>query len=115
MDNYSEDIIQKVWNKGVYIGHNDPNMWRKDECGAWMGRHFYGNHESTYGWEIARLPDEVDIKDDPVAGLIPLQWQNQKESTEGKLVCKVTASAKHKFKNVEGHLIDGYEIPDKDN
>lgn len=29
-----EDTIQRVWNKGRAIVGYDPNVWRKDDCGA---------------------------------------------------------------------------------
>lgn len=35
---FSEDTIQKVWEKGRIVPNNDPNDWRKDQCEAWIGR-----------------------------------------------------------------------------
>ena len=106
MENYTDEIIQKVWNKAIYIGHNDPNMWRKDKCGAWIGRHHYGE-KNEYGWGILEKPGSTPDNADKTANLIPLQWRNLEASREGKLTCKITASEKNRFRNVEGHAIEG--------
>ena len=46
---FSENTIQKVWEKGTVVSGNDANVWRKDQCGAWIGRLYYGNRDSQYG------------------------------------------------------------------
>lgn len=55
MANLSEDVIQKVWEKGRVVLNNDSAVWRQDECGAWIGRKYYGNRDSQYGWEIDHI------------------------------------------------------------
>ena len=47
---FSEDTIQKVWEKGSIVSGNDSNVCRKDQCGAWIVRKNYGNQNSQYGW-----------------------------------------------------------------
>lgn len=32
-----------VWNKGKTVGTNDPKVYRKDECDAWMQFSKYGD------------------------------------------------------------------------
>jgi hypothetical protein len=49
---FSDDIIQQVWEKGAIAPPNAPNLWRKDFCGAWIYREYYGNRNYQYGWEI---------------------------------------------------------------
>ncbi len=73
----------------------DKHRWRKDECGAWIGRQDYGNRDSEYGWEVDHLsPGGTD----QVSNLMPLQWQNNIDKSDGRLKCNVTASGKHNAK-----------------
>lgn len=89
---WSEEMIQKVWEKGKIVPNNDPSIWRKDECGAWIGRSYYGNRNSEYGWEIDHIsPGGPDI----LSNLRPLQWRNNVDKSSGRLKCNVTAFGKH--------------------
>lgn len=86
---FTEDTIQRVWEKGTVVPGNNPHVWRKDQCGAWIGRQFYGDRNSQYGWEIDHIdPDGGD----GLANLRPLQWTNNAERQEGRLTCPVTSS-----------------------
>lgn len=38
MANFSEETIQAVWEKAISVSNNDPNIWRQDECKAWIKR-----------------------------------------------------------------------------
>jgi hypothetical protein len=89
---WDEETIQKVWEKGGKVPDQDPSVWRKDECGAWIGRQSYGIRNSEYGWEIDHIsPGGPDV----LSNLRPLQWQNNAEKSEGRLKCNVTASGTH--------------------
>lgn len=82
-----EETIQRVWNKGRAIVGYDPNVWRKDDCGAWINRSHYGNRDSKYGWEIDHIkPNE----DDSLSNLRPLQWENNLAKSDGRAVCVVS-------------------------
>jgi hypothetical protein len=89
---FTSDTIQKVWEKGTVVPNNDPNVWRKDECGAWIGRSEYGNRDSQYGWEIDHITPVSEGGGDDLSNLRPLQWQNNAEKQGGRLTCPVTAS-----------------------
>ncbi len=58
----------------------DPNIWRKDICGAWMGRYNYGDHKSEYGWEIELVTGDGNGKG---SVLLPRQWQNDEHKKLG--------------------------------
>ena len=88
---WSEETIQKVWEKGQTVERNDPANWRKDDCGAWMARSQYGNRDSQYGWEIDHISPGGS---DAVSSLRPLQWQNNVDKSDGRLKCNVTSSGK---------------------
>jgi len=86
---FNEEDIQAVWEKGRVVSNNDSNIWRKDECYAWIKRTEYGNRNSQYGWEIDHIdPDGGDDLDN----LRPLQWENNVATSDTEqLVCVVTA------------------------
>lgn len=86
---FTSDIIQEVWEKAQIVSDNDPNVWRKDQCGAWIGRGFYGNRNSQYGWEIDHISpgDEDDL-----SNLRPLQWENNTSKSDERLTCPISSS-----------------------
>lgn len=53
--NYSEQLIQQVWEKGRANGEIDSDLWREDECGAWINRADYGKADSDFGWKIVNV------------------------------------------------------------
>jgi len=85
---FNEETIQKVWEKGKIVGGNDPNIWRKDQCDAWIQRSQYGNRDSQYGWEIDHISPGGG---DNLSNLRPLQWKNNVAKSSGRLGCAVTA------------------------
>ena len=91
---FTEDTIQKVWEKGTVASKNDPKDWRKDQCGAWIARNKYGNRDSKYGWEIDHIKPESAGGGDQLSNLRPLQWENNASKQGGRLTCSVTASGK---------------------
>ncbi len=52
---YGEQIIQQVWEKARASGEIDSNVWREDECGAWIRREDYGRTDSEFGWRIVNV------------------------------------------------------------
>lgn len=91
---WDEATKRAVWNKGKIAGTNDPNVWRLDDCGAWMYYQSYGNRDSQYGWEIDHITPSSQGGSDSVSNLRPLQWQNNASKSDGRLKCAVTAKGK---------------------
>lgn len=87
---FSNEDIQKVWEKGSFILDNDSNVWRKDQCGAWIGKDFYGDRNSEYGWEIDHI--DTNTNNNSLSNLRPLQWKNNASRQDGRLTCPVTAN-----------------------
>lgn len=88
----SKEIIQKVWERGTIVPNNDPNLWRKDEHGAWIGRVLYGNRMSQFGWEIDYVipPPQGGVSDE--SNLRPLQWSNKLADGEERPASITSAS-----------------------
>jgi hypothetical protein len=87
---WTEEQIRKAWNQGQIAERSNPDMWRKDVCGAWVSRQEYGNKNSIYGWEIDNGNPPADGANDG-SGLRPLQWKNAAARKEGKPTCAVIA------------------------
>ncbi|MGI0088298.1 MAG: HNH endonuclease [Nitrosotalea sp.] len=90
---FTENIVWQVWSKGQIVGGNDPVMWRKDECVAWILRSHYGRRDSEYGWEIDHIKPVSEGGKDELSNLRPLHWENNARKSDGGLDCRVTAES----------------------
>ncbi len=88
---FTNEEINNVWEKGSIVSDNNPDEWRKDQCGAWIGFKFYGNRNSQYGWEIDHINPESGGGSNNLANLRPLQWENNANKQAGRLGCAVTS------------------------
>jgi len=91
---FSEDVLQRVWEKGREVQGHDPTSWRLDQCGALIGRKEYGNRSRplNYGWEIDHITPESEGGGNELSNLRPLQWENNASKQAGRLVCRVVFS-----------------------
>lgn len=95
---FTEEQIQKVWEKATVVVGNDSNVYRKDECGAWIARKQYGNRNSSYGWEIDHIKPQSKGGGDELSNLRPLQWENNMSKSDDRLVCVVIADKENNVK-----------------
>lgn len=75
---FSEDMIQKIWEKAQEIPGEDPALVRKDICGAVIHRHEF-RHSSkplSFGWEIDHIKPLSQGGTDDYFNLQPLHWEN---------------------------------------
>lgn len=79
-----EELVKKVWRKGRTPSGTD--LWRKDDCGAWMLFRHYGDMGSEYGWVIQ--DDSPGAMAGDAEFMKPVHWANT-----GCRVCKVTADS----------------------
>jgi hypothetical protein len=89
---FNDEVIQKVWGKGIVDQNNPKEVWRKDCCDAWIARKHYGNRQSQYGWEIDYIKSPSEGGGDEPSNLRPLHWQNYVGKQSGRTVCTVTSS-----------------------
>lgn len=89
-DRWSSDTILAVWEKGEIVVNNDPKVFRRDACKAWMQFSEHGNRDAKYGWEIDHMKPEAQGGDDAISNLQPLHWKNNVEKGDSsQLRCAV--------------------------
>lgn len=83
MTEFTDEVIQTVWEKGLTDPEYDPQNVRKDACGAWIIRDLYNHRENDFGWEIDHIYPESKLKGkvpqeliDNIKNLRPLNWKN---------------------------------------
>ncbi len=90
-----EGVLRKVWERGTIMRDADPDIWRKDECGAWMRWDFYEERGSQFGWEVDQIVSVTEGGGWDLSNLRPLQWWNKVSKRAGRLVCPMTASGRY--------------------
>ena len=88
---WTEQEKLNIWARGDVSIPNDPKVWRRDFCGAWIKWSDYGNHDSEYGWEI----DYIKSDTNDGLNLRPLHWRNNFDKRDGKLKCNIMADRDH--------------------
>ncbi|MCY3788620.1 MAG: HNH endonuclease signature motif containing protein [Gemmatimonadetes bacterium] len=67
--------VDEVWKKGKIVPNNNPDVYRKDVCGAFIRRDQYGT-QAEYGWEIDHIKPVSKGGSDYIGNLRPLHWRN---------------------------------------
>lgn len=86
-------MINAVWAKAHTVSGYDPDIIRKDACGAWIRKDSYGT-TGDYGWEIDHIQPVSAGGSDHISNLQPLHWQNNRkkgDSWPASNYCAVTA------------------------
>lgn len=79
-----------VWNKARIEENINPNLFRKDACGAWISWIQYGVKDNLYGWEIdhicpQKLLESLGYTDEEIwhiDNLRALQCQNNRSKSD---------------------------------
>jgi len=81
MANFSQDIINKVWEKAFTVVGYDNNLFRQDTCGAWIKKDKYGS-EDYLGWEVDHVYPLSKGGTDDLVNLRPMHWQNNRAKAD---------------------------------
>ena len=89
---FDSATVAAVWQKGQAVQGHDPNVYRKDRCGAWMQRSEHGK-TTKYGWEIDHIEPVAQDGTDDLSNLQPLYWENNRHKGDSypNWSCKVAA------------------------
>lgn len=77
MANYTDELIEQLWNKAKSIDGYDSKRWRQDFAGAWIQKDQYGI-QSDFGWEIDHMKPRIFGGSDEISNLNPIQWENNR-------------------------------------
>lgn len=83
---YTNEKLQKIWEKGRPIPNNSPDVYRYDVCNAPMMWSEYGK-QTKYGWTVDHITPVSRGGTDELSNLRPLQWENNAKRQEGTLQC----------------------------
>lgn len=86
---YDRGVIDSVWQFAEIVAGNDPDLWRKDEFGAWINRLDYGQRHSQFGWEICDVASSSAATG--LSALRPMQWQNYLDQVAAMTQSRITA------------------------
>lgn len=85
---YTEQLVQAVWEKGRASAAQARDLWRRDQCGAWIRREHYGRTDSEFGWRIENVtPGSPDTLDN----LQPLNCANAYDRANQRAHCSLVA------------------------
>ena len=92
---FSESERSAVWRKGLVVVGFDPNVLRRESCGARIEWSQYGlTIPGGRGWEIDHKHPVAQGGSDSLVNLQPLQWENNRHKSDNwpHWTCKVNAA-----------------------
>lgn len=75
------ELVDAVWCKAGTMEGFDPNMYRRDACGALIMRDKYGK-VNPYGWEIDHIYPQNRGGDDNIDNLRALHYMNNRSKRD---------------------------------
>ena len=77
----NEETIRSVWEKAGKMDGFDPEMYRRDACGALIMRDKYCK-ENPFGWEIDHIYPMAKGGDDQIDNLRALHYMNNRSKRD---------------------------------
>ena len=111
MSNFSNELKLRIWKKAQTDMDNDPDIWRKDSCGAWINFDQYGK-EGKYGWEVDHVfPESRGGKND-FENLRAMHWSNNRSKGDDfpGYTCSVTSNGNKNVTVVEQKTVNNDAI-----
>lgn len=78
---FTDDIIDKVWEKARIDKDLNPEAIRRDFCGAFIFKLDYGE-TTQHGWEIDHIKPVSKNGTDDLDNLQSLQWENNRHKAD---------------------------------
>lgn len=75
---FSDDVVDKVWDKGKPVRGKNPDLYRQDAAGNIVYKPSYGK-DSDMGWQVDHKKPVDKDGDDKLGNLQPLQTEENKE------------------------------------
>lgn len=73
MSNFSDDLIDRIWRKGIIIDGWNPDEYRLDAAGAMMLKSHRGS-DDIYDWEIDHVYPKAKLRE---AGIPEEEWDHE--------------------------------------
>lgn len=105
---FSSDIIQEVWEKAISVEGFDPQLFRKDPCGAWMVRNKYGMTDNPFGWQIDHVYPKSLGGDDNLRNLRAMHWRNNESKADDfpSYIARVTSCDNNNVECYNSHTVN---------
>lgn len=105
---YTQQIIDAAWNRATIVANANPDVLRKDACGAWIRRDMYLVRSSEYGWEIDHIFPLSKGGTTRKENVRALQWQNADSKGEDYpyYTAQVTADNLRNVAKIQGLTVN---------
>lgn len=81
MDSVDKELIDYLWNKARKVEGLNPDLFRKDVCGALIMRDKYGK-QNSFGWEIDHIFPQERGGGDEWINLRALHYLNNRSKAD---------------------------------
>lgn len=88
---FEQEMVDRLWQKARGTTELSVEIWRKDECGAWIRRDHYGSAQSEFGWKVENVSAGGA---DTLENLRPFHHANGYDRANRHAVCRMTADQK---------------------
>ncbi len=97
--NSIDDLKDDVWQRGITVEGYNPDLYRKDVCGAWIMYSEYGK-TSVFGWEIDHIYPKSKGGDENLINLRPMHHRNNVSKADDYPIYTAVVTAEDN-KNIE--------------